>query len=177
MAQVSLKGSVVVVASGCSPGVFVVSPGDEYKILVGDSGTQAFDRWEDGSTDPVRTVFPTRSTTLTAYFRNTTALSVTSLEVHKPPPNGKIAMPTMLDVKFHNNLAKQVTGIVSAAIYAPSGKIMGHTTFIVSPAGSVSAWAYLNLGNRPAGTYTVIATSFSNTGKTLSDPLAVVLPL
>jgi hypothetical protein len=175
MTQVSANGSVV--ASGYSPAVFSVAPGNDYKILVGDSGTQVFDHWEDGSTDPIRMVVPTRSITLTAYFRNTAALSVTSVDLQKSPPKGKIGMPPMLDVKFHNNFPTQVTGIVRGAIYSPSGKIIAYTTFTISPAGSASAWAYLNLGNRPSGTYTVIITSFSNAGKTLSDPLAVVVPL
>jgi len=57
--------------SGFGPKSYVVTSGKTYTIFVSDFKNAKFDHWENGSTNPYRTITPTLDSTVTAYYSGT----------------------------------------------------------------------------------------------------------
>ena len=56
------------VASGYTTLTFTATAGEAYTITMSNWNNLTFAHWDNGSTNPVRTITPTKSTTLTAYY-------------------------------------------------------------------------------------------------------------
>ena len=65
---VAANSSGAIIAAGPTPMVFGASVGASYTISASSFGSYVFQHWDDGSTDPVRTVTPGQSITLTAFY-------------------------------------------------------------------------------------------------------------
>ena len=64
--EISSGGSVV--NSGYTPLTYTATSGTQYSVCVSDYDIYVFDHWSDGSTNSCKTVTPTQTTTLTAYY-------------------------------------------------------------------------------------------------------------
>ena len=62
------SASGATIATGYTPKTFYVSSGVTYAVYVSDWGTTVFNHWDNGSTNPERTITPTTNSTLTAYY-------------------------------------------------------------------------------------------------------------
>ena len=65
----ALNGAVV--GSGFTPKTFTGVTGDSYVLHVGNYGNTVFCHWQDGNTDPYRTITLTGTTAYTAYYSTT----------------------------------------------------------------------------------------------------------
>jgi len=54
--------------SGFGPRSYVVTSGNTYTVFVSDYQNIKFDHWENGSTNPYRTITPTQDTSVTAFY-------------------------------------------------------------------------------------------------------------
>src|SRR3989475_3854040 len=67
-----------IIATGFTPATFSVTSGSQYTVFAANFQNIVFNHWSDGNTNPSRTITPTQSTTLTAYYTiGTTTVSVT----------------------------------------------------------------------------------------------------
>jgi len=75
-----------------------------------------------------------------------------------------------LSVSYSNGNTVSVTGIVTASIANSLGQTVDITTATITPAGSGTATAYLDLAGLASGTYTVTFFAISVGGGSLSAP-------
>jgi hypothetical protein len=61
------------IAVGNSPNSYSVTPGNQYGVYVANWHNTVFNHWDDGSTNPDRTITPTQNTTLTAFYSTNTS--------------------------------------------------------------------------------------------------------
>jgi hypothetical protein len=71
------QGSTTVF-SGYSPVTFTGLVGQQYTVSVANHKTSIFDHWDDGTTNPARTITLTQNTVLTAYYKTAVSLTVKS---------------------------------------------------------------------------------------------------
>ncbi|HEV2192763.1 MAG TPA: hypothetical protein VGR54_03985 [Nitrosopumilaceae archaeon] len=77
-----------VLKSGYTPRSFSISSGNQYVIYVSNWQNLVFNHWDNGSTDPFRTITPTHSVTLTAYYStDSTTSSKTTRDDHEKHHN------------------------------------------------------------------------------------------
>jgi hypothetical protein len=53
---------------GYTPTSFSVTSGTQYVVYASNYENIVFDHWDDGTTNPYRTITPTQSVTLTVYY-------------------------------------------------------------------------------------------------------------
>ncbi len=80
----SSTGSMI--GHGYTTNTYSITTGKQYIVYVSNWQNIVFDHWDDGSTNPYRTITPTQSVTLTAYF-STGSTSVTAPQ----PPTSLVA--------------------------------------------------------------------------------------
>jgi hypothetical protein len=56
------------IATGFTPKTFQVTSGTQYTVYVANYKTTLFNHWDNGSTNPGRTITLTANTVLTAYY-------------------------------------------------------------------------------------------------------------
>ncbi|MFI5416945.1 MAG: fibronectin type III domain-containing protein, partial [Nitrososphaerales archaeon] len=76
------------VKSGYTPLTYTVDANKQYTVCVSNYQTSIFDHWNNGSTNSCRTVTPTQSMTLTAYYKTSVNINVRSLGLDGSPITG-----------------------------------------------------------------------------------------
>lgn len=80
----SSTGSTI--STGYTTNTYSITTGKQYTVYVSNWQNTVFDHWDDGSTNPYRTITPTQSVTLTAYY------STGSTATTPQPPTGLSAV-------------------------------------------------------------------------------------
>lgn len=70
-----------IVATGYTPLTFAGNTGAQYTVTVSNYGQYTFSHWENGNTDPSRTVVLTQSMTLIASYSTSVSISVQSINL------------------------------------------------------------------------------------------------
>src|SRR5438105_914468 len=65
------SGSLI--ASGFTPVSFSATSGQQYIVYATNYQTTIFNHWDDGATNPYRSITPTQNLTLTAYYTTSTS--------------------------------------------------------------------------------------------------------
>jgi hypothetical protein len=85
------------VTTGFTPLAFTGTPGTQYTVSIGNYGGYVFDHWDDGTTNPARTVTVTQDTTLTAYYSTSSSITVKSVTLNGAPITGLWTVITLSD--------------------------------------------------------------------------------
>src|SRR3989475_506908 len=64
----TIQSGGTTVKTGYTPVTFTGTTGTQYTVTVSNYQNNVFNHWDDGSTNAARTITPTQSTTLTAYY-------------------------------------------------------------------------------------------------------------
>ncbi|HEV2192907.1 MAG TPA: spherulation-specific family 4 protein, partial [Nitrosopumilaceae archaeon] len=82
----TIQSGSTVLTVGYTPLTYTVTAGSQYTVTVANYQTTVFNHWNDGSTNSSKTIIPTQSTTLTAYYstgptvpQSSTGLTATAL--------------------------------------------------------------------------------------------------
>src|SRR5437899_2879709 len=71
----TIQSGGTTVKTGYTPVTFTATTGTQYTVTVSNYQNYVFNHWDDGSTNAARTITPTQSTTLTAYYSTGTTTS------------------------------------------------------------------------------------------------------
>src|SRR2546426_3710263 len=71
----TIQSGGTTVKTGYTPVTFTATTGTQYTVTVSNYQNYVFNHWDDGSTNAARTITPTQSTTLTAYYSTGTPTS------------------------------------------------------------------------------------------------------
>jgi len=67
--HVVIKSGNTILKSGSTPLTYTLESGTTYTITISGTSSHVFDHWDDGTTNPTRTITPTQNMVLTAYFK------------------------------------------------------------------------------------------------------------
>ena len=67
--HVVIKSGSTTLKSGNTPLTYTLESGTTYTVTASGASGHVFDHWDDGTTNPTRTVTLTQNTVITAYFR------------------------------------------------------------------------------------------------------------
>jgi hypothetical protein len=168
-----IKSNLIVVASGYSPITHNAQSGAQFVVSVSNHRNYIFDHWEDGSTNPTRTITPTRATTLIAYFKNSSGLSVSSVSRNETPLNASSSAPSIVQISFTNHSNATLTALVYGIVQNSAGQIIGYTSPTIPPATGQSASTYLFLDGLSPGTYSVTIMGVTTSGLSLSATVTI----
>src|SRR5207249_734450 len=76
----TLESGSTVLTTGYTPITYTVNTGSQYNVTLANYNNYVFDHWEDGTTNSNRTITPTQSATLTAYYN-----TVSTATAPQPP--------------------------------------------------------------------------------------------
>ncbi len=146
-------------ATGYTPITFKVNSGVQYTIVAADYQTTIFNHWNDGTTSSSKTITPTQSTTLTAYYSTTVSVTVKSVDLNGSPitgmwtelhdSSGKLLKTGYTPITFKVNSGVQYT--IVAADYQTT--IFNHwndgttsSSKTITPTQSTTLTAYYSTG-------------------------------
>src|SRR4029077_17344679 len=72
----TIQSGSTTLTTGFTPLTSTVTAGNQYTVTAANYQTTIFNHWDDGSTNPSRTITPTTSTALTAYYSTGTSVTV-----------------------------------------------------------------------------------------------------
>src|SRR5689334_11575981 len=154
----SSTGSMI--GHGYTTNTYSITTGKQYIVYVSNWQNIVFDHWDDGSTNPYRTITPTQSVTLTAYF----STGSTSATAPQPPTSlvATAASTSQINLSWtapSNNGGSAITG------YKIERSMDTGSTWstLVSNTGSTST-TYSNTGLSPNTTYTYRVSAINSVG-------------
>ena len=154
----SSTGSMI--GHGYTTNTYSITTGKQYIVYVSNWQNIVFDHWDDGSTNPYRTITPTQSVTLTAYF----STGSTSATAPQPPTSlvATAASTSQINLSWtapSNNGGSAITG------YKIERSMDTGSTWstLVSNTGSTST-TYSNTGLSPNTTYTYRVSAINSIG-------------
>ena len=145
--------------TGYTPISFTVTTGTQYIVYVSNWQNIVFNHWDDGSTNPQRTVTPTQSTTLTAYY-STGSSTVTTPQ----PPTGLSAVAVSVS-QINLSWTAAYNGGSAITGYKIERSVDNGITWstITSSTGSTST-TYSDTGLLPSTTYTYRVSAINSVG-------------
>jgi hypothetical protein len=90
MSTVIKQGSTTLF-SGSTPITFTGIVGQQYTVTVSSFQQNLFDHWDDGTTNPTRTITLTQNTVMTAYFKTAVSITIKSATLPGATLSGMIA--------------------------------------------------------------------------------------
>jgi len=170
----SSSGSTL--ATGYTTNTYSVTAGTQYIVYISNWQNIVFDHWDDGSTNPYRTITPTQPVTLTAYFStgstiatapqpptNLSAVAVSSSQINlswnAPTNNGGSAITGYMIERSTNAGSTWSTLVTNTASTSTAFSDMGLTantsyTYRVSAINSVGTSSPSNTASATTGTIT-----------------------
>ena len=147
------------VAKGYTPVTFSAKSGQNYVVYANGYQKTQFNHWDDGTTNPARSITPTQSATLTAYYSTG---SVATL----PQPPTNLSATTVSSSQINLNwIAPSNNGGSSITGYKIERSQDGGSTWntLVSNTGS-SSTTYSDTGLQSSATYTYRVSSINGIG-------------
>lgn len=163
----SSTGSMI--GHGYTTNTYSVTTGKQYIVYVSNYQNIIFDHWDDGSTNPYRTITPTQSVTLTAYF------STGSTTTAPQPPTSltaAVASSSQINLSWNaptNNGGSAITGY---KIERSTNAGSTWSTIVANTASTSTTFSDMGLAANTSYTYRVSAinsvgtSSPSNTAST-----------
>jgi len=87
-----IKQGSTTLFSGNTPVTFTGVVGQQYTVTVSSFQQNLFDHWDDGTTNPTRTITLTQNTVMTAYFKTAVSITIKSFTASGSTLSGMIAV-------------------------------------------------------------------------------------
>ena len=148
----SSSGSTL--ATGYTTNTYSVTSGTQYTVYISNWQNIVFDHWDDGSTNPYRTITPTQSVTLTAYFSTGSTTTVPQ----SPTSLAAVAVSTsQINLSWNaptNNGGSAITGY---KIERSTNAGSTWSTIVANTASTSTAFSDMGLTANTSYTYRVSA--------------------
>ena len=155
----TFQTSGVIIKTGFTPFSYILYPGLQYTVTAADYQNYIFDHWDDGSKNRFRTITPTQTVTLTAYY--STGSTITA-----PRPPTALTATTISSSQINLSwTAPSSNGGSAITGYKIEGSTNGGATWsaIVSNSGSTGT-TYSNTGLAANTTYSYRVSAINSVG-------------